>query len=172
MFSSRFIWLFVIVVVYSAFLGVCFSFYNRFFSFKDKLMPKTNWRNRLKYAIPVWIIALIFICIMILRFLNPEDYLLKHDIERLHISILFCIYFASILTGVGFYILNYRRTCLKRKGKILRIICDISSLITSFVIFLEIVNITTTPFLFATWAVFYLIVNLMFTINVDQKDLK
>lgn len=169
MFSSSFIWLFVIVVVFSAFFGVCFSFYNRFFNFKDKLMPKTNWRNRLKYAIPVWIIALIFICIMILRFLNPEDYLLKHDIERLHISILFCIYFASILTGVGFYILNYRRVRLKRKGKILRIICDISLLIASFVIFLEIVNITTTPFLMATWIAFCFIVNLMFTINVDLK---
>ena len=144
MFSSNFIWLFVAFFVFETVLSIGIVIEERsWYSFlkKKAFEPKPDWRNRLKYAIPIWIMAAFFIYIMIERFTNPEDYTLKYGIERLHISILFCLWTAVFLIGMGFHTLNLRKSRFERKGKIIitsRRIIYIIGLYSFFFVFADI----------------------------------
>lgn len=142
MFDVNFIWLFVAVFVFAIVFNIIIiistrenSWINHGVLTEKAFEPKPNWRSRLKYAIPIWIIAAFFVYIMIERFSNPIDYVSKHGIERLHISILFYLWNVVFLIGMGFYTLNFRKSRFERKGKIIRISCYLTIILGGYSVF-------------------------------------
>ena len=124
MFDKFFFALFILIFMFSSLIAVIFPFID-YTTYKGKLAPKTDWHNRLKYAIPVWIVSLFLLCIMVIRFVNSQSYATEYGVERLHFSILSSLWIAITLVGFGFYILRFRKSFFKRKGKIIRLLTSI-----------------------------------------------
>lgn len=127
MFDKFFFVEFILIFMISSLIAVIFTFIDIIddTTYKGKLAPKTDWHNRLKYAIPVWIVSLFLLCIMVIRFVNSQSYATEYGVERLHFSILSSLWIAITLVGFGFYILRFRKSFFKRKGKIIRLLTSI-----------------------------------------------
>ena len=102
--SKKYTIYFCNIILLSILLGIYIIFIDYIPAYYYDLLPKNeNIRERLKYAVPFWVIAMAFAVFFVMLISNIENY--SFDVEP---WILISIYFTIILSTCGIYVLRHR----------------------------------------------------------------
>ncbi len=123
--SKKYTIYFCNIILLSILLGIYIIFIDYIPAYYYDLLPKNeNIRERLKYAVPFWVIAMAFAVFFVMLISNIENY--SFDVEP---WILISIYFTIILSTCGIYVLRHRKSNTRKNERIISYIVDILSLI-------------------------------------------
>ena len=113
------------IILLSILLGIAIIFMDDAQAHYYDLLPKNkNIKERLKYAVPFWVIAMAFAVFFVMLISNIENY--SFDVEQ---WILICIYFTIIPSACGIYVLRHRKSNSKKNERIISYILYILLLI-------------------------------------------
>lgn len=123
--SKKYTIYFCNIILLSILLGITIIFIDDAKAYYYDLLPKNeNIRERLKYAVPFWVIAMAFAVFFVMLISNIENY--SFDVEP---WILISIYFTIILSTCGIYVLRHRKSNTRKNERIISYILYILLLI-------------------------------------------
>ena len=116
--SKKYTIYFYNIILLSILLGIAIIFIDDAQAYYYDLLPKNeNIRERLKYAVPFWVIAMAFAVFFVMLISNIENY--SFDVEP---WILISIYFTIILSTCGIYVLRHRKSNTRKNERIISFI--------------------------------------------------
>ena len=127
--SKKYTIYFCNIILLSILLGIAIIFIGDIQAYYYDLPKNENIRERLKYAVPFWVIAMAFAVFFVMLISNIENY--SFDVEP---WILISIYFTIILSTCGIYVLRHRKSNTRKNERIISYI-DILLLIQWGIIF-------------------------------------